>query len=353
MKKFIVLLLICAATACATKRAPEESGMGEDEMASPAFDLGLKALEQERYADAAQTFDKLLVSKPGTERDLVTLYNSAAAHEGLGHCQKAADRYREVVRSSNGKFVQIEAQSLFRMSIMYECLGQDTKAITSLLDARKRGKDLPYETLMAEIPGRLAAAYSRLNNRQKAIEYFNQASEGLKKIVARTNNHRQKEILGRTLFLMGQLNHSQRSAQSQPTSYMQSLSMQQPYLLQAIEMDHPIWSKKAADDLQLGYENIWKYKLDSAEDRRSFYTRGIQVIQELRKIRLPGAGSLAGPVFAELDRTESKLHAELAKMAELNKLTPAAESREGLKRQGRLVDPNSTGAPKNKPKAKR
>lgn len=345
-----LILAISILPACASKSAKSQAEIAEDDTTNPAFDRGLRALEQERYAEAAQIFDKLLVANPGTERDLVILYNSAAAHEGMGHCQKAVDRYRQVVRSSNGKFVQIEAQSLFRMSIMYECLGQDTKTITSLLDARKRGKDLPYETRVAEIPGRLAAAYARMNNRDKALEYFNLASEGLKKIVARTNNHRQKELLGRTLYLMGQLNHSQRSANAEPSSYMQSLSMQQPYLLQAIEMDHPVWSKKAAADLQLGYENIWKFKIEDVEDQRSFYTRGLQAIQELKKIRLPGAGSLAGPVFAQLDRTESKLNAELAKLAEVNKLTPAAEGREGLKRQGRLIDPPPTGAPKVKSK---
>ncbi len=353
MQSFLKLILsVALLAACASKKVNTATEVGEEEP-NPAFDRGLKALEHERYAEAAQIFDKLLVAKPGTERDLVILYNSAAAHEGMGHCQKAVERYREVVRSSNGKFIQIEAQSLFRMSIMYECLGQDTKAVTSLLDARKRGKDLPYETQVAEIPGRLAAAYARLGNRDKALDYFAQASEGLKKIVARTNNHRQKELLGRTLFLMGQLNHSQRNAEAQPGSYMQSLSMQQPYLLQAIEMDHPVWSKKAAEDLQLGYENIWKFKIDSVEERRAFYTRGLQTIQELKKIRLPGAGSLTGPVFAELDRTEAKLNAELTKIAEINKLTPAAESREGLKRQGRLVDPVTADQPKTKPKAKR
>ncbi len=352
MRQVLSLLLPLALLASCASKKPIQTDYSDENDESPAFERGLRALEQERYAEAAQVFDRLLVNKPGTERDLVILYNSAAAHEGMGHCQKAVDRYREVVRSSGGKFVQIEGQSLFRMSIMYECLGQDTKAITSLLDARKRGKDLPFETQVAEIPGRLAAAYARMNNRAKALEYFNQASEGLKKIVARTNQHRQKELLGRTLFLMGQLNHSQRGGEASPTSYMQSLAMQQPYLLQAIEMDHPVWSKKAAEDLRTGYDNIWKFKIDSNEDRRQFYTRGLQTIQELRKIRLPGAGSLAGPVFAEVDRTEARLHAELSKIAELNKLTPAAESREGLKRQGRLVNPPAESA-KGKPKAKR
>lgn len=350
IKKFLLLALPLLIAACASKKVVQTDYSDEEE--SPVFERGLKALEQERYADAAQIFDKLLVAKPGTEKDLVILYNSAAAHEGLGHCQKAVDRYREVVRSSSGKFIQIEAQSLFRMSVMYECLGQDVKAVTSLLDARKRGKDLPFETQVAEIPGRLAAAYARMNNRAKALEYFNQASEGLKKIVARTHNHRQKELLGRTLFLMGQLNHAQRTAEVTPASYMQSLAMQQPYLLQAVEMDHPVWSKKAAEDLQTGYDNIWKFKIESAEDRRTFYTRGLQTIQELKKIRLPGSGSLAGPVFAQIDKTEARINAELAKIAEINKLTPAAESREGLKRTGRLVDPvNETQ--KAKPKAKR
>lgn len=346
------ILVLALLPACASKKVESSVDRGEEE-SNPVFERGLKALEQERYAEAAQIFDKILVAQPGTERDLIILYNSAAAYEGMGHCQKAVDRYRSVVRSSKGKFVQLEAQSLFRMSIMYECLGQDTKTITSLLDARKRGKDLPYETQVAEIPGRLAAAYARMGNRDKALEYFNQASEGLKKIVSRTNNHRQKELLGRTLFLMGQLNHSQRSAEARPSSYMQSLSMQQPYLLQAIEMDHPVWSKKAAEDLKLGYENIWKFQIESTEDRRAFYTRGLQVIQELKRIRLPGAGSLAGPLFADLDRTEAKLNAELTKIAEINKLTPAAESREGLKRQGRLVDPAVPSESKPKPKAKR
>lgn len=347
-KLLFAFVLPTVLIACASKPVVERETLNDED--NPVFDRGLKALEQERYADAAQIFDSLLVAKPATERDLVMVYNSAAAHEGLGHCAKAAERYREVVRSSAGKFVQIEAQSLFRLSIMYECLGQDTKAVAALVDARKRGKDLPYETQVAEIPGRLAAAYSRLNNRPKALEYFNEASEGLKKIVARTHNSRQKELLGRTLFLMGQLNHAQRTAEAAPTSYMQSLSMQQPYLLQAIEMDHPMWSKKAADDLELGYENIWKYKLDDPEQRRAFYTRGLQTVQELKKIRLPGAGALSGPVFAAIDKTEARLNAELTRIAEINKLTPTAEQREGLKRQGRVVDPPLE---KVKPKAKR
>jgi tetratricopeptide (TPR) repeat protein len=324
-------------TACASKRPVIDAS--DDAKENPVFEKGLKALEKENYAEAAAIFDKILVAKPASEADLVITYNSGAAHEGQGHCGKAGERYREVVRASAGKYKQIEALSLYRLSLMYECLGQDSKSITALLDAKKRGAQLAFETAHAEIPARLAAAYARIGNKQKAVEYFAQASEGLKKIVNQTQNHKQKELVARTLFLMGQLNSGQRSASVPPASYMQSLSMQQPYLLQAVEMDHPRWSKRASDDLRLAYDNIWRFSFQSPEQRRDFYTRGVQAIQELRKIRLPNAGAPVNDIFAHLDTAEDKLQTELAKVAEYNKLTPDAESREGLKRQGKLVDP--------------
>lgn len=343
----LILAICILLSACASKEMKLDL---RDEESNPGFDKGMKALEKENYAEAVAIFDRLLVTKPGTEADLVISYNSGAAHEGLGECAKAAERYREVVRASAGKFKQLEGISLFRLSLMYECLGQDNKAITSLIDARKRGKELSFETLNAEIPARLAAAYARIGNKEKAIEYFSQASEGLKKIVhQQTSNQKQKELMSRTLFLMGQLNSSQRDASVPPTSYMQSLTMQQPYLMQAVEMNHPNWSKRAENDLLLAYDNIWKFKIDEPEQRRAFYTRGLQAIQELRKIRLPSADAVVNSIYAHLDKTESQLQTELSKVAEYNRLTPAAEQREGLKRQGRAVDP----VPEKRPKAKR
>ena len=331
--------LLISLVACAGKNVKDDVDDSQNDAKKGTFERGLKALEKEDYPEAAKIFDQLLVSKPATEFDLVTLYNSAAAYEGMGECAKAADRYRQIVRSSSGKFGRVEAQSLFRLSLMYECLGDDAKTITSLLDARKRGQNLPFETLNAEMPARLAAAYARIGNRAKALEFFNQASAGLKKIVARSEDRQQKELLSRTLYLMGQLSPTQRSAEVEASSFMQSLSMQQPYLLQAAELDHPVWSKRAAADLRTGYDNIWKFELKDENQQRDFYSRGLQTIQELRKIRLPKSPPAVAALFGEIDKVEGRLHAALAKIAETNKLTPEAQKREGLKREGRVVDP--------------
>jgi tetratricopeptide (TPR) repeat protein len=348
MKRF-VFVLFPLLVACASAPAPEKTleEINTEAVHQNSFDKGLKQLEQLQYADAAKTFDALLVAKPATEFDLVALYNAGAAYEGLGECTKASERYRSAVRSSGNKYPRIEAEALFRLSLMYECLGKDVKAIAALIDAKKRGKSLPLETLQAQIPARLAAAYARIGNRKKALEYFSVASEGLKKIIARETPAQKKEILSRTLFMMGALTPAQRNAEVSPQSFFQSLTMQQPYLLQAAEMGHPNWSKRAAEDLTAGYDNIWKFKFDDPEKQRDFYMRGLQAAKELEKIRLPNEGELVAGVFNHVIDTESRLQAELSKTAETTHLTPAAQKRQALKRQGRAVDP---GAKTKKPK---
>lgn len=348
-RKIFFFSLIAVLTACSS--APKKVGeLKEDSPQQIRFDQGVRALDAEQYADAARIFDALLLQKPGTDMDLVALFNSGAAHEGLGDCKKASERYRQVVRASANNFKRLEGEALFRLSLMYECLGEDTKTITALLDAKKRGKELNFETVNAELPARLAAAYARLGNRQKALEYFNKASQGLKAVVTRGGGHVQTDLLARTLFLMGKLSPSQRRAEVDPTNYMQSLSMQQPYLLQAVEMHKEPSSSKAKQDLQIAYDNIWLFKFSDPEKERQFFTRCLQTINELRNLRLPTkTDPVEDEIFANIDQTERKLQTELTRAAVTNKLTQEAQKREGLKQEGRLVDPKK---PKKKATSK-
>jgi len=335
-----LILITVLMTACASRNQAGPVDFESEEPAQlPMFQQGVKALEQEQYNEAARIFDRLLVSKPATEHDLVTTFNSAAAYEGLGNCSKAAERYREVTRASSGKFPRIEGLAFYRLSLMYECLGQDVKSVTALLDARKRGQELPFATLHAEIPARLAAAYARLGNRKKALEYFALAGKGLKRIATQESGKRRQDILGQSLFLMGQLNPAQRRAEGDPVAFLKGLSMQQPHLLQAVELQHPVWSKKAAGDLEMAYDNFWKFKFGDNQKQNDFYIRAMQVVRELKRIRLPKADPEVDAIYAKVDAAERRLNVEIARVAESTKLTPEAEKREGLRREGRLVDP--------------
>lgn len=335
MLKGLILAALTTLAACAAKPADEEQFPSEVTPPPAGFQQGVRALDKEQFAEAARIFDRLLVAKPATEQDLVTTYNSGAAYEGLGNCARASERYREVTRGSAGKFSNLESAAFFRLALMYECLGQDVKAITALLDAKKR-RGLPPVTQNTEVPARLAAAYARIGNNKKALEYFAVANKGLKKIVSEETGKKQHDILGQSLYLMGQLNPSQKRAEGDPKAFLLGLSMQQPHLLQAIELRHPVWSKKAAADLSLAYDNIWKYKPEDAND---YFVRAIQVARELKRIRMPNETPEADEIFRKVDATESRLNIEIAKISESTKLTPEAEKREGIKRQGRLVNP--------------
>ncbi len=342
IRKMNLTLLLLVLVSCASKpQAQDDIGLIDESVVNKPFEKGMVALERENYQEAARIFDSLLVTQPGTELDLITTYNSGAAYEGMGNCARASERYREVVRSSAGKFQRLESEALYRVSIMYECMGNHAKAITALIDAQKRGKNLSYSVQQAEIPARLAAAYARLGNTKKALEYFNQANSGLRKIVAQETGRKQADILGNTLYLMGQLNPAQRRAEGDALAFMKGLSMQQPYLLQALELNHPVWSKRAAEDLNLAYDNIWQFKVADREKLNDYYTRGLQVIRELRRIRMPKAEPAVDAIFAKLDKTELRLQNELASVAESTPLTPDAEKREGLRREGRLVTPRT------------
>ncbi len=346
--KWTIGLVVAATLGCATqtKKPDLRDSLKEEASESQAFSRGMQALEAENYSAAAEIFDRLLVQQPATELDLVTLYNAGAAREGLGECKQALDRYRRVVKSSAGKFNRIEAEALYRASLMYECLEQDTKAIPAMIDARKRSKELSVEIRAAELPARLAAAYARIGNRARALHYFNEAGRGLKRVVSLDGQSQQIERVSRTLFFMGRLSPTQRKAEVEPIAFLKSLAVQQPYLLQSIELNHSQWSNKSTEDLRTAYDNLWRFKFDDQRQNREFLTRALQTLNELRKIRLPMPNTRVDSVFALLDKTETRIQSELMQMADGIPLTPEAKKRQGLRREGRLVDP--VPAPKRK-----
>ena len=139
---------------------------------------------------------------------------------------------------------------------------------------------------------------------------------------------------------MGRLNAAQRRGGGDPVTFLQSLSMQQPYLLQAIELRFPQWARRATEDLNLAYENAIRVNFGEPARRRDYYTRLLSVIGELRRIRMPDGGSQEDDVFATVDKVEHRVRMNLAEIGDTTPLTPEAERRGALKQSGRLVDPD-------------
>src|SRR5262249_40470130 len=149
--------------------APKRNSTIPTESAQSRMEDGMKALQRSDFSTAANAFDRMLVQKPASEFDLIVLYNDGVAHEGLGECKRASELYRKAITGASAlRLARVEAESYYRLSLAYECLGDDQKTIVSLLDTKKRSKNLAPEIANAELPARLAVAYARIGQRDKA-----------------------------------------------------------------------------------------------------------------------------------------------------------------------------------------
>lgn len=314
------------------------------------FNEGLKALEEERYRQAVQIFDSILVQNPASEFDLIALYNSAAAYEGLSRCKTAGRRYRQVARTSAGRYPRVEAMALFRLSYAYECLGYPQKVIASLLDVQRRKEYLSEEVVYAEVPARLAASYAQLGQLEVAKKYFDQAEAGIQRL-RRIHSQRPDlvDLLARTYFFMGRV-QARQETDVKPQGFFQSLRFQQAHLIKAVELESDPWSRKASETLLEAYRDLWEY-LEQGRARRanaSYQERrqyvldwvegGQQALAELKTLRFPRAqeGQEAKRMFSQLEEEERRMQEFLAEFAVSHPLTPEAESREGIKREGKV-----------------
>lgn len=307
------------------------------ENAQDKFEDGMQALNQKNYAQAAEIFDHLADDHPASQFDLISIYNAGLAHEMMGDCKAALHRYRQIVQGSTKTFQRILSQALYRMSMAYECLGNEKMTILALLDTSRRSRYLPDEVAKAELPARLAVAYARTGQRQRALHYFKMASNGLKKVLSsRSRSSAEAALASRVLYSMGQLTVPQRNLTAAPDAYLKGLSLQQPYLLQSAELGYKPYSINAADDLKFAYENVLKLVPAKDADARVYLENALQDMAELKKIRLPESGNLVNEIFDVIGKQEKKVKARLVTLSDLTPLTPTAKKREGLRRKGHV-----------------
>src|ERR1700727_1549065 len=121
------------------------------------------------YEAATEEFGHLLVQKPASEFDLIAMYNDGSAYVLLDDCKRGAELFRHTVHAASAlKIKRVEAESLYQLAQAYECMGNDRRTIAALLDAHHLQTYLRPEIGQAELPARLAAAYARIGQRDKA-----------------------------------------------------------------------------------------------------------------------------------------------------------------------------------------
>jgi tetratricopeptide (TPR) repeat protein len=222
------------------------------------YRVALQYLESGEFDQALTELDAFLQSNPTSPWTQAAILNSGRALEGLSRWSEAAARYRSVIVATE-KAPKLQAMALYRLSFCLEALSDDTSEVAVLNDLISRQANLPPEIGNAEVPARLAAAYARVGNFDRAIEFYNQAEGGITKLRASTATKSGDPIpewLPRTLYFMGNMSFRAVTFDDFEIA-MRPLARGQIYLLQAAEFGREPWSTKSAEALMKIYSGLW------------------------------------------------------------------------------------------------
>jgi len=180
----------------------------------------------------------------------------AGALENLERWAEAADIYKIISKFSEKNQPEISALSVYRLSFVYEALGDDQRVLTTLLEAKKYQDYLPMEIVQAEIPSRIAMVYAKENNSAEATRWLGQAEKGLRQVLENRNAPLTSNWLAKTYFNMGSISTNQLSAEN-ILAIIQGQTAVQRYLIRALQFGDENWSSKAQAKLQKNYSDVW------------------------------------------------------------------------------------------------
>lgn len=218
------------------------------------------------------------------------------ALEELGRWSEAEQTYKAISTMSERNQPEISAMALYRLSFVYEALGDDQRVITTLFEAAKYAQYLPPQVVNAEIPSRLAMIYAKENNAKEAQKWLLEADRGLKKTLDTRQEPLTNEWLSQIYYNMGSISTQQLSNDNILT-IIQGQRAVQKYLIRALQYGDPTWSVKALAKLKSTYLDLWK-AIENYPEPSGYESL---VAQKMKKDE---QGRLAGPFSGLLNEAD-------------------------------------------------
>lgn len=334
------------------------SAVNANEMPKELF-AGLAALNKNDFQGAYEVLRDFLSREPATPWTLSAKLNYGRALQGLDRWSEAAELFRDVATAS-GEAPRLQAMALYHQAFCKEALGDDPGAVAVLHDLSARLEFLPDEIRYAELPARLAGAYARVGNFNRAIELYQESEGGIGRMVQLSNREGTGEIpkwLGKTLYYMGHTEIAQISWDNFETS-LRPLARSQVYLLQAAELDQEPWASRAYDDVVKTYGHLWRLienlpptgevvdaivvRREQQKTQTQHATILLEAIAALKTHSLPGIklGKKAEEILTYADQMQAKIEALLIQRPAGEAATRELYSGEPVR--GEIIDPDSS-----------
>jgi tetratricopeptide (TPR) repeat protein len=213
-------------------------------------------MKEGRFAEAVTAADEFQKNYPYSLKLQKARFQKGQALEGLQRWPEAAETYTTISNFSKKTQPEIAAQSVYRLSYVYEAMGDNQRVLTSLFDAQRLEQYLPVEVSQAEIPARLSMAYMKENNADESRRWLEEAEQGLKRALETQTEPITGEWMARTYFNMGSVTASQLTPEN-VKAVIQGQRVIQKYLIKSLQYGDPVWSAKAAKQIRGTFDSLW------------------------------------------------------------------------------------------------
>ncbi len=337
-----------------------------------AYHLATDFYNRGEHEKAIAHFNEILNNFTGLGYQLESLYGVARSYQELNKCDQAITYFRKALsllsennfypnQDLKSKLSQdLKTDTLIHLSYCYEDENMEALLVATILDALKKKAYLPFSLGEAELPARLAGAYARLGEFQSAQKYFSQAEKGLLQLKRSWSDKKYSHLLGKTLFYMGRMKIQEITKDNFDGSVFK-LSQLQPYLYQAVELDDTNWSILAKENLIEGYKEFWNaiatvYESENPNDSYLSQKQQVKIqiemckkfLESTRKLRSYRvsreiiSSSKVDELFQAISLLENHVHQFISEHAEDSWQTQSSKEREGLRREGNIIDKKRT-----------
>ncbi len=362
---FFILISIFLLSACSAFQMDEKTGIPIDPRiraeqeaelakADENFENGYMSLAKEGYSEFSKKFPNSIFYQRSR-------FGLAQTLEAESKWAEAASIYRDTIGATRERQPEIAAQALYRVSVCYENLQDETRVLASLKDAMNLKKYLRPEQIEAEIPARMAASYSRMGLLEDAKKQLQKADEGIQEVIKNQRSNMNQQELNQwsseIYYKMGLFSTSQLNSENIQAS-LDSFKMVQIFSLRSVELGVQPWSEYAQQKMLGNYKDFWKAArtmplaqgLDQEAAQRQRTERQIHFAGEIlalmtdlkssRAILPEMRGPLSDSLFKSLTVQEEELQKFLYDQGETTKLTPDALKRNQMRKtKMKLQDP--------------
>lgn len=341
--------------ACTTTKNPEVVPI--DSPPPERLAVGKRLLSEGKYDEALVELNGILKHQTTTPEVPYALYFSGVALQELQRCPEAIERFRKFASGMNARDPELTPQAFYRLGLCYEIIKDKGGAIAAYLDALNRLPGVKFP-LKAELQARLAGLYAQMGNQADAQQLYESAEKDLMTLRRQYPNNTVPPWLAETLYNMGKVAAKPLTAQDYEGS-IRSFEKAQVWLLKVTRFNHPKWSEAAAKEIIQLYGDAWRMiedvpliedsdkvlALKDQQDKKinmsvSLYN-SLSHLKRERGYDFSAENKFERSVFEGLSSLEKQLELILKSRPIEQSLTPSALEREGLKRGGRLIDPNT------------